>query len=67
MLEYDRVCSTFESACDEPFGPELTAEGLSRVVFALPLSVIYYFGGRLNLYLVDVLAVFLQAVYYTFQ
>jgi hypothetical protein len=28
-----RFSSTFKSrlACDEPFGPELTAEGLSRV------------------------------------
>ena len=32
MLEYYHVCSTFESACDE----------LWRVVFALPLDVIYY-------------------------
>jgi elongation factor P--beta-lysine ligase len=33
MLEYYRVCATFESARDE----------LSRVVFALPLGLVYYF------------------------
>ena len=36
MLEYYRVCSAFESACDEPFGPELTADGLSRVAAKSP-------------------------------
>jgi hypothetical protein len=35
------------AACDEPFGPELTADGLSRVDFGFSMSVMFDFQSAI--------------------
>ena len=54
-LGYIQIC--LNSACDEPFGPELTADGLSRVEFGIRNSDFGFYWFQLTQVQDDALSV----------